>query len=1135
LSTLGFTQNLSNLRQKSFVLKSSYTFDTLSIVPGSEIFYNAQNLIIPDSLYSINYSKSTISSKSKAIVNQKTTLIYRVFPMNFSDTYFDKNLRFDSVQQSIQQPYNPNPSKFKTKKKPESTLQVNGNISRGFIVGNSQNTTINSNLNLQLSGEISKDLYIDAMLSDKNIPIQPDGYTQQIQEFDQVYIRIYDSIRSLKMGDVEITGQNSHFLKFNRRILGGDFMHEHIQISENVYASSQISTAVSKGNFNRTEFTGIEGVQGPYLLTGANNETYIVILAATEKIYLDGILLERGENADYVVNYNTAELTFTPKHFITKDSRIITEFEYSDKNYNRFVLYTQNQINYKNGSLSVQYFNEGDAKNQPVNLLLTDKHKQILANAGDDPMQAIVSNIDSTSFDINLVQYKLVDTLVNGLNYDSILVYSNHPDSAFYKASFALVGSQNGNYIQEITAANGKVFRWLAPINGIPQGNYEPVQLLIAPKKKEMLVAKSIYKINNRTQALIELAFSNNDENTFSDKNSKDNKGWALKNRIDHSIAIKTKTLNLSLDYELKNKNFNPIESYRNAEFQRDWNIEQPYLYDEHFLQAQTSLLDKKKQLVTFNSEILNYGTNYQGFRNELKGNTQFHKLSITGKVSLLNTHTKLNQSQFYRHNIKVIRPVWKVKLGLLHDFENNILQLIKTDSLLSTSQKYSLAEAFLTNNDSSKNSFTLRYKNRLDFLPLKNKLTQATESNDVIFSSNIGSGNSHNLKSSLIWRNLEIKNEEISTQTKNEQNLLGRIDHNLILKKRVLTFSTFYEIGTGVESRKEYSYIAVAAGQGIYVWVDYNSNDIPELNEFEISPFPEEANYIRIYTPTNDYIKVYSLKLNETIRLNPARIWRNEVGLKKFIARFENNFTFRTQRKHTQNDFISRINPLPEYINDSTQMNQNTSLRNTLSFNRSNPKFGIDYTYNYQNRKSLLTNGFDASDTKDHQIKMRWNISSEITVLNNLQQQQNHYNSEFFSAKNYTIESINNQASVQWQPALRLRFTAIYKIKDKKNILGGESVFLQEIGPEIKLNSPKKGSISLKVSAIINKYDGEQNSAVAYTLLEGYQPGENYRWTINMARNLNKFLRLNINYTGRKPADNSIIHTGQFSLSAFF
>jgi hypothetical protein len=95
-------------------------------------------------------------------------------------------------------------------------------------------------------------------------------------------------------------------------------------------------------------------------------------------------LLERGQDRDYIIDYNTAEVTFTTRRLINKDMRITIEFQYADRNYARTLLTGFAAWKDSRMQAGVNLYSEQDSKNQPLQQDLTPADKAILAAAGDN-------------------------------------------------------------------------------------------------------------------------------------------------------------------------------------------------------------------------------------------------------------------------------------------------------------------------------------------------------------------------------------------------------------------------------------------------------------------------------------------------------------------------------------------------------------------------------------------------------------------------------------------------------------------------------------------------------------------------------------------------------------------------------
>jgi hypothetical protein len=1139
---------------RSIVLVSDTTIlDSNSIVPES---FKLEG--INSNQYSIEFAKALlIIMDPKLDFPQEVQIQFETFPFNFTKHYKHKEVSLIMQGDLIYNPFRSSNPNQERNNLDLGDLEKRGSVSRGISVGNNQNLSVNSSLNLQLSGHLNDRFSLLAAIADDNIPIQPEGNTQQLQDFDQVYIQVFDPKNRITAGDFQTKHSDGYFMRFNKRLQGGRVESKIFPMEgdSSKILSADVSGAVSRGKFAHQTIQGIEGNQGPYRLTGAEGELFVVVLSGTERIYLNGRILVRGQENDYIINYNTAELTFTAKVPITKDRRIVAEFQYSDRSYARSMIFAGTDYKSDRLHLNLAMYSEQDAKNQSLQQDLTDAQKTVLRSIGDSIDMAVASSVDSVDFSKNQLLYRKVDSsyfdpvLNDSFLVKNILVYSQNPEVAVFQASFSDVGQGNGHYIQREQLALGRTYSWVAPIGGVPQGRFEPVVLLVTPKQRQMVSISGEYQVSDKIVADIDWAGSQYDLNTFSTADKSDDLGMATKIGIrgEQPMGADWRALG-GVEYQFVQKNFQQIERFRSVEFDRDWNIRDVALtQDQNLLGVDVGAAYSKVFKSLYGIKSFNVGSDFQGIQNSLNLASDIKHLRGTYEASLTNQKGALITSDYFQHNTQLRVPFWKIQLGYTDDYEQNLRYTPVVDTLNNQSFKFWEWEAFIQNSDSAVNLQKATYSERTDWLKDRQSLSKATFARIYGYQMELNQWQNSRLALRVNYRTLEILNSELTPQKK-ENTLISRAEYSFRAFKGAASSATFYEIGSGLENKREFIYIETTPGQGTHIHKDYNNNGQKELNEFEQAIQADQiasANYLKVFVPTNEYIKAYSNQFTQTLFLRPSAVWRGKNGIRKVVGKFSDQFSYSADRKNYQMKFVDQFNPFLFKIADTLLQSTNNNFRNIFYFNQSHPVFGADLSYQRLGSRNFLTNGFESRSLEKTGLGFRWNFTSILGLEARGEQgaKITSSNAGTLSSRNYNIFYQQIEPKFNIQPGTKWRLSLLFNYKEQKNradsisggITGGERSIARKTGAEFTLSSPEKGSIILNLNLIQINYSGRAESPVGFEMLDGLQPGLNATWGVSYQRTLANNLQVSVNYNGRQSPGLRMIHTGGIQARAFF
>ena len=1112
---IGFYANSQNtssdFRSKKFIVsKDTIRFDSVPINPQNFKVLAGQKILYPTE-YEIFYNEALLIISAEKY--QEITIEYFRFPAFITKTYspFDKKFIVPN-NSNTGQLYSLTTNKKATELKLFDGLKTSGYINRGITSGNNQSTVANSSMDINIEGKLSDKVAIRANIFDTNIPLQENGYSQSITDFDRIFIELYSKDWRVKAGDISLKNESSYFLAFEKQVSG-------LEVAASINTNTKIaaSGAIVRGQFSSYDFVGIEANQGPYKIFGPNNEPNFVIIAGSEKVFVNGSKITKGINEDYLIDYNIGEVRFNTTFPITNDMRIRVEFQFSNRNYTRFISYEKAEYKTNNVELSGYFYNENDVKNQPIQVSLTAAQKQILANAGNNTNLMVGESAYPDVFDANRILYKKVQSGTN-----DYFEYSTNENDNLFTVTFSNVNNNEGDYILSETFANGNVFVYV----GANLGNYQPITQLIAPTKLQVAVLNSSYKPSKKTTILTEVAFSNNDQNLFSTIDNNQNKGIATKLAWKQTLLDKKWKLLSDVNYLFIHKNFNTIQRFQSVEFNRDWNLNNP-TGNQQQIGINLSLQKSEDTFLNYSFQQLQFSDNFKGEKHLITSNLQLKNTSFYTNSSFLSNNSEIQDNTFLRVKAGIEQRLLKSWFGGFLNIESNNGVIKQTQEAILTNHQFKEYEGYIGLGDSTKVFAKVGFNYRDNDSIRTNTFTEINNRKTYYLDAKIIQTERTNLSLFANYRETEDAFSE------NQKALNSKIIYNQRFLKNFITLGTSYETSSGNVAQQDFVYVEVEAGQGFYTWIDYNDNGIQEFDEFEVAEFQDQANFLRVPLPNLQFIATQSAKINQSITLN-ANQWSTKTGLKKVLSHFYNQFflSSRNELERARNSF--NLNPFN--MSKDKQISVNFTIKNSLYFNRGLQNFSATYTYAKAENKQQYSIGSQDTDTNYQQIDFQHKVGKFWLIDLQGKLSENKLETENFNNRNYEIDVIAFQPKISYVLNNDNRFAAFYHMKNKENTLAEfEKLKQQKIGIEYFYTGKSTSQFNANFTTFFNDFSGNPNSPVGYQMLEGLQEGTNYTWTFLWNKKLNSFLNVTLNYKGRKSLNSKTIHTGTINLKAVF
>jgi hypothetical protein len=1082
--------------------------DSLIIDRSEQVFLDGE--AVPPSLYKFDYLDGEIRFRHIVSENTQIRIVYNVSPYDLPQTVYHRQLR-TRVENAPTGTSSPRVRQRETMGERDyaAELQKNGSITRGVTVGNNRGLKVNSSLNLNVSGQIAEQVEVVAALTDQSTPIQPEGTTQNLQEIDKVFVKLRSPHLSATLGDYQLELSETQFARYRRKLQGamGEAHYDRFDL--------KVSGAVSRGKFRSQQIQGREGFQGPYQLKGEQGQIAIIVLAGTERVYVDGEEMVRGENNDYIIDYAAAQITFSRRRLITGDSRIVVDFQYSDEQFRRhlYTARTRGRLWQDRIQIGAALIHEADDKNNPLDVSVTDERLQVLREAGDDPEKAVIDGVER----VGDGEGRYILTEAGHYRYAG-------QDSGRYQITFSDVGAGNGDY----TYSGGGAYEFV----GENEGRYAPVILLPTARRHDVFDFNVAVTPVSWFSAAGEWAISQFDRNTYSGFDDGDNQGLAQEYHISlnpDSLAGLGR-LTVQGRYRTIDNQFRDIDRTTEVEYNRKWDLPEDTERQEETGEATLRYEPLRGWFLSAGYGRIRKGSDFSSDRTEFQsGWSRTRAFEYSYRYERIQREQNVsNSGDWRRQRGKVSAQLWKVRPFLNYEAETKKEQW--TDSLQTGFRFDDMTGGVQFKTGPRFNAVAEWGIRKDDDYTASGRFTPRSEANTRRIRMEYSPSGSFGTSVSYTHRERSYSD---STTSDNRTDLAD-VQIRLSPWRRAVSGNLNYQISNTATAKKERVYIKVSEGDGNYRFDE-------ELNEYVNDPLGDTI--LRILT-TDDFVPVIELKTSARLRLDPGRFFPKRgtddraFWQEALSALSSESYVAIDERTQEEDVWDIYLLDLSRFRQPDVTVFGSLNVRQDFYVFEHGRAFSLRLRHERRDEKNnqYLDGGQDRLE-RENQVRVTNRWSRSFSSRADLSRSRIRRLFSDSGRRDRDIHSTAMELDLSYRPTSVLEMAVETRFSLEEDRVYDDPTRLRALAVTPRFTYSVRGHGRLRGKVEYSFVDSDpKDRLIPYEMARGRSLGRSMRWDLRFDYRLSETINVVFSYTGRnEPERNRTIHTGQAQVTAAF